>query len=151
MEGDNKVKLKLNFFSNIMNELVIASDNLNKIGEYQNKLQKLTLIPYKKLVDIEIAETGKTFKENALIKAKTISKLTNKPCIGDDSGLVVEALPNQLGVFSKRFSKAKTTKANNELLIKKLSGKNNKSAKFITVICLYIPGKNPRFYQGELK
>lgn len=133
-----------------MKSIVIASDNLNKIKEYQDKLIDIMLIPYKNLVDIEIIESGNTFKENALIKAKTVALATNKTSIGDDSGIIVNALPNELGVFSKRFSKAKTTSSNNQLLLEKLKDKTNRSAQFITVICLYIPGEKPRFYQGKL-
>ncbi|MCF7923525.1 MAG: RdgB/HAM1 family non-canonical purine NTP pyrophosphatase [Candidatus Izimaplasma sp.] len=134
-----------------MKEIVIASDNINKIKEYQHKLKSYKLIPYKELINIDpIPETGKTFRENAYLKAATLAKLLNKPCIGDDSGLVVEALPNLLGIHSKRFSKAETASSNNELLLEKLKNKKSRNAKFITVICLYIPGLEPFYYQGEL-
>jgi XTP/dITP diphosphohydrolase len=134
-----------------MNELIIVSDNPGKIKEYQDKLKPIKCIPYKSIIEIEpIEETGHTFKENAYIKAKAVFDQINRPCIGDDSGLMVEALPNQLGVHSKRFSKQATTQANNKLLLKKLLGIDNRKAAFHTVICLLVPGQEPKYYEGSL-
>jgi XTP/dITP diphosphohydrolase len=134
-----------------MKELVIVSENLGKIKEYQDKLKPIKCIPYQALIRIKpIEETGHTFKENAYIKAKAVFEHINRPCIGDDSGLIVDALPNQLGVHSKRFSKQATTAANNRLLLEKLQGIENRKASFHTVICLLVPGQEPRYYEGVL-
>lgn len=134
-----------------MKELIIVSENTGKIKEYQDKLKPIKCIPYQSLVAIKaIEETGLTFKENAYIKAKAVFDHINRPCIGDDSGLVVEALPNQLGVHSKRFSKQATTASNNQLLLEKLKGIDNRKASFHTVICLLVPGQEPRYYEGTL-
>jgi XTP/dITP diphosphohydrolase len=134
-----------------MKELIIVSENLGKIKEYQDKLKPIKCIPYQSLLNISsIEETGQTFKENAYIKAKAVFDQINRPCIGDDSGLIVDALPNQLGVHSKRFSKQATTEANNKLLLEKLKGIDNRKASFHTVICLLVPDQEPRFYEGSL-
>jgi len=146
----SKVKLKLNFFS-IMKDLIIVSDNPGKIREYQDKLKDIRCLPYKDVVNVgDIPETAHTFKDNAYLKAMTIFRITNRPCLADDSGLIVEALPNELGVHSKRFSKAMTAKANNQLLLEKLKDKSNRKAHFHTSICLLVPGQAPRFYEGNL-
>jgi XTP/dITP diphosphohydrolase len=135
-----------------MKELVIVSENPGKIKEYQDKLKPIKCIPYQSLISIEpIEETGQTFKDNAYIKAKAVFDQINRPCIGDDSGLLVEALDKQLGVHSKRFSKQATTEANNKLLLEKLQGIENRKASFHTVICLLVPGQEPRYYEGTLQ
>lgn len=134
-----------------MKEIIIVSDNPGKIKEYQDKLKDFKLIPYKELLPIEyIPENEPTFKGNAFIKADTVFRMLKKPCIADDSGLLVEALPNELGVHSKRFSEEMTDVANNALLLEKLKNVKNRNAKFVTMICLIIPGYDPRFYEGEL-
>lgn len=135
-----------------MKEIIIVSDNPGKIKEYQDKLKDYKLIPYKELLPIDnIPENEATFKGNAYVKADTVFRMLRKPCIADDSGLEVQALPNDLGVHSKRFSKEMTDQANNALLLDKLKNEDNRQAKFITVICLLVPGYKPRYYQGELK
>jgi XTP/dITP diphosphohydrolase len=134
-----------------MKEIIIVSDNPGKIKEYQDKLKQYKLIPYKDLLPIEyIPEDEPTFKGNAFIKADTVFRMLKKPCIADDSGLLVDALPNKLGVHSKRFSEDMTTESNNALLLDKLKDEQNRSAKFVTVICLLMPGYQPRYYRGEL-
>lgn len=134
-----------------MMEIIIVSDNPGKIKEYQDKLKPIKLIPYKNILPIEdIPETGKTFRQNAFLKADTVHRMTNKACIADDSGLVVESLPDELGVHSKRFSIQMTDEANNKLLIKKLKGIENRKAYFHTSICLILPFEKPRFYEGQV-
>lgn len=135
-----------------MKDLILVSDNPDKLKEYQAKLSQYKLIPYKEIIAIESnEESGNTFKENAYLKAQTIFKFIQKPCLADDSGILVESLPNELGVHSRRFSNEMTDISNNALLIDKLKGKDNRKAKFVSTICLIIPGLNPRFYRGEIQ
>jgi XTP/dITP diphosphohydrolase len=134
-----------------MEQVIIVSSNSGKLKEYQDKLKPIECIPYQSLFsDLEIEETGATFKENAYLKAMAVYKKSHLPCIADDSGLIVEALPNELGVHSKRFSKEMTDEANNQLLLHKLKNINNRKAYFHTTICLIEPGKEPRYYEGNL-
>lgn len=134
-----------------MKQVIIVSSNPGKLKEYQDKLQGIECIPYQSLYpNLDIEETGNTFKENALIKANALAKVSHLPCIADDSGLIVDALPNELGVHSKRFSKEMTDEKNNQLLLKKLETKSNRQAHFHTTICLIIPEEKPRFYEGNL-
>ena len=134
-----------------MSEIIIVSDNPGKIKEYQDKLKPIKLIPYKDILPVDfIPETETTFKRNAFLKADTVYRMTHLPCIADDSGLLVDMLPDELGVHSKRFSKEMTDIKNNELLLIKLKGETNRKAYFHTTICLIMPFQEPRFYEGEL-
>ncbi len=124
-------------------EVVIASNNQHKIVEIKSILGNYFANFYslkEKNIDIEIEENGKTFFDNALIKAKTISKLTGLPALGDDTGLMVDALDGAPGVYSARFAGPEhDDDANNTLLLKKLDGVKNRTARFETVIVLYYP------------
>ena len=107
-----------------MKEIVVASKNEHKIIEISNIL---TPLGYKvlSLFDFddfpEIIEDGNTFKENALIKAKTLALHLNKTVIADDSGLEVFALNNEPGIYSARYAGInKSYSDNNELLLKNL-------------------------------
>ena len=128
--------------------LIISSNNKNKIKEINNllkdlnvNLQSLNDIKYNK----EIEETGTTFEENAYIKSKTIYDLFNEATISDDSGLMVEALNGAPGVYSHRFAGQECDDNKNNLkLVELLKNEKNRNAKYVSVIC-YI-NKN-----GEVK
>lgn len=92
-----------------MKKIVLATANTHKVTEFQRILNEL--LPGLVLVKAtdfpgvpEIEETGSTFAENALIKAKAINEFTNLPALADDSGLVVDALNGAPGVFSARYA-----------------------------------------------
>ena len=96
-----------------------------------------------------ILETGKSFKENAIIKAREVHGITNLTTIGDDSGLVVEALGGEPGIFSSRYSgEHATDEENNRKLLKKLEQINIKSrnASFECVIALIECGEPEKVY-----
>ncbi len=97
----------------------------------------------------EIEETGKTFEENAILKAKAVHEVISNTILADDSGLVVNALPSQLGVKSKRFSKTQTDSDNIDLLLEKLKNKTDRTAYFICVIVLLIDKDTIKVYQGK--
>ena len=137
-----------------MKEIVIASKNEHKIVEIYNILPPLG---YKvlSLFDFdyfpEIIEDGLTFKENALIKAKTLALHLNKTVIADDSGLEVFALNNEPGIYSARYSGIdKSYSDNNELLLKNLKGIENRGARFVTSMCVYYMDKDPIFVEDYL-
>jgi len=137
-----------------MKEIVIASKNEHKIVEISNIL---TPLGYKvlSLFDFdyfpEIIEDGKSFKENALIKAKTLSLHLNKTIIADDSGLEVFALNNEPGIYSARYAgENKSYSDNNELLLKNLEGVSNRKARFVTSMCVYYLDKDPIFVEDYL-
>src|SRR5690625_4025569 len=91
-----------------MDELIIASKNVGKINEFTQLLggKGITLQSFHDLTEPipSIVESGTTFAENALVKAKTIAEFVQKPVIADDSGLVVDALDGKPGVYSARYA-----------------------------------------------
>lgn len=130
--------------------IYIASKNTGKIKEYRNALEKYGFEIHS-LLDLnlnDVEETGETFFDNAFIKAHNLFKIVNKPVIADDSGLIVNSLPNELGIKSKRFSPSHTDDDNIDLLLHKLDGIVDRSAYFSTVICLYINNADIRYYEG---
>ncbi len=123
-------------------EILIATNNLGKAKEFAHfftdlpiKLRSLREFP--EIEDVE--ETGSTYAENAVLKAKTYSLETNLWSLADDSGLEVEVLGNAPGVFSARYAGENATDAEkiNKLLAEiKKSGRKSRKAKFICVIAL---------------
>ncbi len=86
--------------------IVIASNNLKKSQELENILiaENVPTISQAHLQIASVAETGLTFVENAILKARNACKYSNMPAIGDDSGLEVDALDKQPGIYSSRFA-----------------------------------------------
>jgi XTP/dITP diphosphohydrolase len=104
-------------------KIVFASGNAGKTKEIQAYLREfdIDVIPQSDLNVIEIEETGLTFFENSLLKARNASQQTNLPALADDSGLVVPALNGLPGIFSARFAgKGCSTQANIEKLLAEL-------------------------------
>lgn len=93
-------------------------------------------------VQADIVEDGKTFEENALIKARTVARLSGKPALADDSGLEVDYLGKAPGVLSARFMGEDTSyRIKNQAIIDKLEGlpEEERSARFVCVIALALP------------
>ncbi len=107
-----------------LDTLVLASSNKGKLRELKHMLEPFdTDVKSQKDFAVKPAkETGLTFVENALLKARAVSRATKLPALGDDSGLVVDALKGQPGIYSARFAGEDATDTqNNELLLEKLS------------------------------
>lgn len=122
-----------------MIKLVLATSNENKVKEYnailKNRGIKVVSLTSLGLKLPNIKENGKTFKANALIKAKVVAKLTDLPVIADDSGLCIEALNNFPGLHSARYAKRLKGFSNaNRILVNKL--KTNRKAYFVCSIAL---------------
>ncbi|MCR4661308.1 MAG: XTP/dITP diphosphatase [Clostridia bacterium] len=123
-------------------KLVLATNNVNKIREMKSILGNFfeEIVTLKEIgFNDDVEETGDTFFENALIKAKAISKFSNLPALADDSGLVVEALNGEPGVYSARYAGDHNDENNIKKLLDKLKNVNNRKAKFVTSIVLYYP------------
>lgn len=123
--------------------LIVATSNAHKLHEIRQLIP--ATIELIGLGDIEwkeeIPETGHTFAENALQKARFVFERTNLPVIADDSGLQVEALGGRPGIYSARFSGIKATDHENvEKLLFELKGIDNRHARFVTSIALIING-----------
>lgn len=130
-----------------MKSLVFATHNLHKTQEVKELLAgKYTVL---NLTDIgcttEIPETGSTFAENAGLKSKFVLENYQLDCFADDSGLEVEALNQEPGIYSARYSGGKGDLANLQLVLQKMEGVSNRKARFKTVISLMQDGKEYLF------
>ncbi len=132
-------------------KIVLASRNKHKISELQALLGKYVEgIEVLSLDDIgfngDIVEDGATFEENAFIKASTIARL-GYIGVGDDSGLCVRALDGAPGVYSARYAGGHgDDSANNALLLKNLSDKQDRGAEFVCVIACVLPSDTSHGY-----
>lgn len=132
-----------------MEKLVIASGNKGKIEEIKSILGKFyDVVSMGEMgFNEDIEETGSTFFENALIKAKTVALALNCSALADDSGLMVEALNGAPGIYSARYAgEHGNDKSNRDLLLKNLIGKENRKAKFASSVVLYQP--NGKYIEG---
>lgn len=131
----------------MIQELVFATNNKHKAEEIQsilgNQFKILTLTDIGCTVDIP--ETGNSFEENATLKSSYVAEHYRLDCFADDSGLEIEALNNEPGIYSARYSGIKDDQINLELVLQKMEGLTNRKARFKTVISLMKNGKNILF------
>lgn len=131
-------------------KIVIASSNAKKVLELQEILTDLgvTIVTAKDMgFTEEIEENGTTFAENAMIKAKTVSKALDMPAIADDSGLCVKALDNRPGVYSARY--AENDLACCQKLLGEMKDKQDKTAFFVSSIAFVHPNGDTITAEGE--
>jgi len=133
--------------------LVIATRNQNKLREFREVLKDLQ-IEVRSLNDFgpipEAIEDGETFDENAYKKALHTAKILGLPAIADDSGLVVEALNGEPGVYSARYAGENATDAENcDKLLKSLQGIDNRRAHFQCVLSIAVPSGPALTYEGR--
>lgn len=124
-------------------KLVFATNNLNKLAEVQkmlpNSIKLLSLKDISCFEDIE--ETATTLEGNAQIKANYVTEKFGLNCFADDTGLEVESLNNEPGVYSARYAGEPTNAEKNmQKLLRNLTNKTNRKAKFRTSICLNLDG-----------
>ncbi|CAB5061344.1 MAG: RdgB/HAM1 family non-canonical purine NTP pyrophosphatase [Actinobacteria bacterium] len=145
-----------------MRQLVLATKNLGKIAEFDRLLNQfasdikvLGLSDYPDMPEVE--ETGKTLSENARLKAKAISHFTNLPALADDSGLFIDALNGQPGIYSARFSGYEGTDSgqrdlaniNKVLELLKDVPEPKRGAQFKAVVAFYKPNIDGSFLEKE--
>ena len=129
-------------------KLIFASHNENKVAEIQSILgEGFHLISLKDLSYFnDIPETAETLEGNSIIKADTVFEQFEMPCFADDTGLEVDALDGEPGVYSARYGgEDKNADKNMDLLLKKLRGNSNRSARFRTVITYRIQNESHQF------
>lgn len=134
-------------------QLVLATNNRHKLEEIAAKLNgEIRLLTLKDIgFDEDIEETGTTFHENAGIKSHLIYNRFQLNCFGDDSGLEVDALNGEPGVYSARYAgEHGNHDANIKKLLERLGADENRKARFITVISLIWNG-NEYFFEGTVE
>lgn len=123
-----------------MKTIIVATHNRSKLREISEMLPEYEIkSPSDFSLNEDIEETGKTFFENAFIKAKYVSEKLNLPALADDSGLCVNALNNAPGIMSARYAGDNKDESNNALLLKNLEGVIDRSAEFICCMVYYKP------------
>ena len=134
-------------------EILFASNNAHKVDEVRAALpSQFTIRSLREVIgDVDIPETGVTLQENAAIKARFLFSKTGMNCFADDTGLEIAALNGAPGVYSARYAgEGCTFEDNMNKVLANLEGETNRSARFRTVICLILEGKE-YFFEGEIK
>ena len=134
-----------------MNEIILASNNENKLREFRQiflskKIISLDDINFNK----EIDETGTTLKQNALIKVREVFSYSNKICISDDSGLEIDYLNGEPGVYSARYAGNHASSIDNiKKVLNNLGEARNRKARFKTVIA-FKDSLTEAVFEGEI-
>ena len=148
-EGFDEMKVKIKKEDHKKVKIVFATNNLNKLTEVRkilgNRFQVMSLAEIG--CNDDIPEKGQTLKDNALIKAQWIYDKYHVNCFADDTGLEVDALGGAPGVYSARYAggQGHDSEANMKKLLSELEHKDNRKARFRTVIALIIDGKVTTF------
>ncbi len=133
-------------------ELVFATNNAHKLEEVQQMVGGRFVL--KSLADIgcddDIPETGVTFQENAQQKTDYLFQKYQVNCFGDDSGLEIDALNGEPGVYSACYSGSRDMEKNIDLVLEKLQDQENRRARFKTVISLFLNGEQ-HFFEGTVE
>ena len=132
--------------------IVVATRNAHKVDEYR-KLLAGQNVELKSLLDYPgfpgVEETGKSFRENASIKALAACRYCDVPAFADDSGLEVEALDGCPGIYSARY--AATDPERIAKLLEELKGESNRRARFVCAIAIAINGEVIESFEGEVR
>jgi XTP/dITP diphosphohydrolase len=135
--------------------IVIASSNRHKITEIAARcadIPEARFVPVSEICEIgEIIEDGTTFEANALIKARAVRDKTGIPALADDSGLVIDALEGEPGIFSARYGDLPDDASRNRLVLEKTRSFDisRRTARFVCVIALALPDGREWTVRGE--
>jgi len=136
-------------------KIVIATFNKGKFKEFKDLFSNsnFEILSLNDFTTEDIDESGKSYEENAMLKAKKASELSHYPSLGDDSGLEVKLLNNDPGLFSARYSgKNATDEANIKKLLNETKNLENTKAKFVSTLAFYDPQKDLELFSfGELE
>ena len=131
-------------------KMVVATGNANKLREFSQLFIDYEVVSQKEMGFLEeVEETGVTFAENALIKARAAAKALGVPALADDSGLCVTALGGAPGVYSARYSGDHNDKSNREKLLKELGDSVDRTAYFQCAIALVYPNGKELIAEGR--
>jgi XTP/dITP diphosphohydrolase len=137
-----------------MKEVIIATKNPGKAKEFEHifssrGIKVRTLLDFPEIPDVD--ETGSTFEENAILKADAVAQALGKMVIGDDSGLIVDALEGRPGIYSARYAgEPKNDENNTDKVLSELKGlpEEKRSARFYCALAVAIPGQETRTVSG---
>ncbi len=132
-------------------KLIIASNNIGKIREYKEILEPFGFQVFsqgEENIRLEVEETGTTFEENAALKARVIHVISRCCVISDDSGLEVEVLGGEPGLYSARYKGLETEHERRLAVLKGLEGSDNRRARFVTCICFIDEGGKEHLFTG---
>ena len=133
-------------------KLCFVSNNKNKFSEVSSIMKNIEIISLEDIgFNEDIPETGSSLKENSQLKAKSIYDKFNIDCFADDTGLEIETLNGEPGVYSSRYAGNRSnSKDNIDLVLKKMKNSTNRNAQFRTIITLYLDSK-VYFFDGSVK
>lgn len=136
-------------------KLVLASKNQKKLVEMNEILSHLGIQVCSEAeagVDVEVEETGTTFEENSLLKARAVMEASGMPAIADDSGLCVDALNGAPGVYSARYGGPGLDDVGRyRLLLENMKGQLDRRCKFVSAICCCFPNGDTVTARGECR
>ena len=133
--------------------IIIASNNQGKIREFKKMLEPMgyTVLSQSEAgIDLEVEETGTTFKENATLKAEAIYNLKHTSVLADDSGLEVEFLNMEPGIYSARYMGLDSDEAKRKCILEKMQGveESKRTARFVCCICYIDENGNKKYAEG---
>ena len=134
-------------------KLLLASNNKNKIAEIQQQVgSQFEIISLEDIgCFVDIPETAETIEGNAILKANYVTENFGLPCFADDTGLEIESLNNEPGVYSARYAgEQKNAEDNMNLVLQKLATETNRNAQFKTIIALNINDQQ-HLFEGIVK
>ena len=134
-------------------KLVLASNNAHKLSEFRQMLERtdIAILSQREAgLQLEVEENGNTFEENAFLKAEAACKALGIPAMADDSGLVVNALNGEPGVYSARYGgEGLDDEGRYRLLLKNMEEKADRSAMFVSAIVCVFPNGDVLKARGE--
>ena len=143
-EGKWEIRMIYNF--------LLATGNIHKLVEFTSLFNKNIINLELSPKNLDIVESGETFQENALLKARGYFEEFKKPTLADDSGLVVEALPGELGIYSARYGgEGLSDEERVDLLLTSMKGSFRRSCYFICILCFCLKPDEIFFFEGRLQ
>ena len=134
-------------------KMILATNNQGKVKEFKAILKEHDINSLKDCnINIDVEENGNTFQENALMKARAVSSLTGEFTIADDSGLIVDCLGDEPGIYSARYAGEHANDQDNiDKLLQRLENEKDLSARFVAAIAGVFPDGRELVTIGECK
>tara|TARA_Y100000296_G_C5155958_1_gene249080 strand:- start:922 stop:1506 length:585 start_codon:yes stop_codon:yes gene_type:complete len=135
-----------------MHKFILASGNAHKAEEFSTLFDKEIIEIVASDKKLDVVEDGTSFNENAFKKAHAYYEEFKSPVMADDSGLCVEALPDELGLYTARYGgEGLSGKERSELLVKNMKDIENRKAYFVCVLCFYLSPDEIYYFEGRLQ